>query len=342
MKKLIVAFLLSGLMFSLPVNVYAATKNVDSINHEKTEQDYDNDTDEFAVGDSDEDINTKTSKVKKGKISKDDAFSYDEYEFKPYYDRWTTGRAYNKINTIGKRLQKAAGIRKNVKYTIENNYSVNAVTRLHDNISIYKGILQYIETEDELAFVIGHELGHVYGKHVGKTIARNIGIAAVATAAGVLAGANSYGRTNQRINAGSATTGTALIGVIANKKINRNEETSADLWAVDYLVKAGYNPLGAISMLYKLSQNEIDIFRDHPAGDKRIVAAYKYIKAYYPSYFNDDYPTGAYHWAMDMIPTSRYYNRVKIKPRKEFIKTGNPVIKTKKPKNNTTDEDENL
>lgn len=37
----------------------------------------------------------------------------------------------------------------------------NASTNINNQISVYSGLLKYVETEDELAYVIGHEMGHV-------------------------------------------------------------------------------------------------------------------------------------------------------------------------------------
>ena len=51
---------------------------------------------------------------------------------------------------------------------------------------MYKGLLKYVETEDELAYVIAHEMGHVYKGHVKKGVIRRGVISVIAVTGAVL------------------------------------------------------------------------------------------------------------------------------------------------------------
>ena len=82
-------------------------------------------------------------------------------QIKPYYDNWSSNEAFNKINRIGTKLVLANGIEEDIVFVVTDKDEANASTNIHDRISIYSGLLKYVETEDELAFVIGHEMGHV-------------------------------------------------------------------------------------------------------------------------------------------------------------------------------------
>ena len=58
--------------------------------------------------------------------------------------------------------------------------------------------------------------------------------------------------------------------------------------------KAGYNPLGLVSALNKISGNYIDFLADHPSGDKRLMALYDYINYNYPDSVKKGYNTTSY------------------------------------------------
>ena len=82
-------------------------------------------------------------------------------------------------------------------------------------------------------------------------------------------------------------------------------EYDADLKGVDYMVKAGYNPLAMIS-LYNKIMNEKSAFckfslfleemsflfllpiDTHPTGSKRLLNIYNHIKTHYPRFLTQD------------------------------------------------------
>ncbi len=84
-------------------------------------------------------------------------------------------------------------------------------------------------------------------------------------------------------------------------KLNSKQyEYKADLVGIDLMVKAGYNPVAAITMANKWqpeSSFDFGIFTSHPKTSKRIFAMYKYIYKKYP-------------WALDsdMVKNVNYQN----------------------------------
>lgn len=79
---------------------------------------------------------------------------------------------------------------------------------------------------------------------------------------------------------------------------SKAHENDADLNAVDYLVKCGYNPLAGISVLNKLSGTYPDLFTDHPSTDKRVQNIYNYVKEKYPQYISQGYNSTSYNQAI--------------------------------------------
>ncbi len=189
---------------------------------------------------------------------------------KPLFKNWTTLKAYNKINTVATRLMESSGIDQNIVFNVVSKRSANATTSLHDEIQVYTGLLKYVETEDELAAVLGHEIGHVINKDVRRKIRRSVAM--------------------DMLGLGGIST-----------KADRNAEYKADIVSADLMVNAGYNPLAEISLLNKVVGHYSDGLKSHPTGRKRLMAIYTYIKNYYPDYIKDGYKTVSYYRALKVI-----------------------------------------
>ena len=72
----------------------------------------------------------------------------------------------NYVQKVGESLSNISH-RSNLVYrfTILDSPDVNAFALPGGYIFIYRGLLSYLSTEDELAAVLGHELGHVTARH---------------------------------------------------------------------------------------------------------------------------------------------------------------------------------
>ena len=85
------------------------------------------------------------------------------------------------VNEIGQRLAKAShrpGL--DYRFLVVDTPEVNAFALPGGYIYITRGILSYLNSEAELAAVLGHELGHVTARHsvqqISATTAANIGV----------------------------------------------------------------------------------------------------------------------------------------------------------------------
>ena len=155
-------------------------------------------------------------------------------------------------------------------------------------------MIDYCEDEDELAFVIGHELGHAVSNHVIKTAGTNVATGVVTSIAEYSVDQaidNKWARWGAKIAIGQ--TGNAV-----KNKLQRGRETDSDLLSIDYVVAAGYNPLAGISIMNKIGENYADFWSDHPSTDKRVISMYNYIKKKYPEYLKEGYDTKSYQQAI--------------------------------------------
>jgi predicted Zn-dependent protease len=123
--------------------------------------------------------------------------------------------------------------------------AVNAFALPGGYIYITRGILPYLETEAELAGVIGHEIGHVTARHAAQQYTR------AATGQLVLGGLGVFSR---QARAFGQVAGTGL-GVLF-LKYGRDDERQADGLGVRYASRAGWDPRGVPRMLATLGRLE--------------------------------------------------------------------------------------
>lgn len=200
---------------------------------------------------------------------------------------WDSDAALKRVNTIGTKILKANNINHAIEFKVSAEDTINAYANIDKEIYVYKGLLEYVDTDDELAGVISHEMGHIINGHCAKQ--------------GVL---NSIIATIGALFRPSTTAGTVANSVgqqMAASKISRNDEYEADLTGVDLMTKGGYNPLGMVSLLSKISQSYLDILQSHPSGEKRVQNAYDYVNYNYPNYVKKGYSTESYKNALTMM-----------------------------------------
>jgi predicted Zn-dependent protease len=158
--------------------------------------------------------------------------------------------------------------------------TVNATTSADGTIRIYRGLLRYLETEEEVAAVIGHEMGHHIANHVEEaetnaTIGATIGAlltAGILGAAGCYSGPYCNPSDTQTLVRQSAELG-AEVGQLS---FSKEQEREADLLAAYLLARAGYDldKAGRVfAVLSRMSdKTHASLFDTHPAGPERVAA----------------------------------------------------------------------
>ncbi|OLB93469.1 MAG: hypothetical protein AUH30_20030 [Candidatus Rokubacteria bacterium 13_1_40CM_68_15] len=123
------------------------------------------------------------------------------------------------------------------------------------NIYVAMGWLPYLQSEDEMAAIIAHELSHVVLTHHSADLLsgfqqRAQSIQELGMSAKMAVANRPPSRDEQR-----ALQGSQLLTVVSEKMImpawNRRQEAEADLLGVDLLVRAEYSPVAMVTMLEK-------------------------------------------------------------------------------------------
>lgn len=194
---------------------------------------------------------------------------------------WTSGPSVTKVNTIGKNLLTKNGLPNNIKFVVQESDDVNAFANVDGEVWVFTGLLKFVTNDNELAAVIAHEIGHIVNHHVTRQNTINT--------VGATALANSGLSSNAQKWADTAAT----VGML---KMSRTDEYEADITGTDLMIKAGYNPLGMVSMLNSLNAGGTtsDFLSTHPAGDKRTMNVWNYLSYTYPAktkvaYNNESY-----------------------------------------------------
>ena len=175
------------------------------------------------------------------------------------------------VNNLGQRIA-AASKRPDLAYTFEviDSRTVNAFTVGGGKVFIYRGLIEMMGSEAELAGVIAHEVGHIVGKHTAKALTNRLIMAGI-----VGAGAELVGGDNEKRKAAIEQAG-GVIAFLRQAKYSRDDEREADFLAVYNLYSLGYDPAAMNSVFDTLRKvagdpSEIEVFlQDHPSSKERI------------------------------------------------------------------------
>lgn len=154
-------------------------------------------------------------------------------------------------------------------HLLADNQTINAFALPGGQVFITRALYDKLQTEGELAGVLGHEVGHVVARHSAEQIAK-AQLTQGLTGAAVLA---TYDPNNPS-SMGTAQVA-ALIGQLVTLKFSRNDELEADGLGVCFMNDAGYDPNEMIKVqeiLASLSQgNEPpEYLSTHPSSANRI------------------------------------------------------------------------
>ncbi|MFN2350857.1 MAG: M48 family metalloprotease [Kiritimatiellia bacterium] len=160
---------------------------------------------------------------------------------------------------------------------------VNAYAFPGGSMAFTRGILLAMQSESELAAVMGHEIGHVCARHAAQNMTRgmltNVFVAGIATLL----------QQQQQSEYADLAAGLGMVaGGAFLAYYSRDDERQADALGLEYMVKAGHNPDGFIALmdtLRRLSRNKPGLietmFATHPMSEERYQTAVQTVTAKY-------------------------------------------------------------
>jgi predicted Zn-dependent protease len=213
------------------------------------------------------------------------------------YGTYNNARVQAYVNELGQRLAKQSH-RANLQwtFTVLDSPEINAFALPGGYVYVTRGIMAYLDSEADLAGVIGHEIGHVTARHGAQRATRQqtagIGVLAANVLGQVLGVGNLAGQVAQ----------SAAAGYVAS--YSRDQELQADQLGAEYLARNRYNPSNMVDVIGVLKDQErfaadaakaegkaapsgSNWLSSHPSNDKRLDDI-KRIAAGYTGTYGDD------------------------------------------------------
>ena len=160
-------------------------------------------------------------------------------------------------------------------FTLLDSPEVNAFALPGGFIYITRGIMSYMNNEEELAGVLGHEIGHVTARHGVRQHSAQTTAGLLGVLATIATGSQNVGNLSNQLS-GALVSG-----------YGRSHELEADRLGAEYLAVSGYDPqkmLGVVGILKDQEQFELQrakeenrqprvyhgVFSTHPKNDRRL------------------------------------------------------------------------
>ena len=180
------------------------------------------------------------------------------------------GVVNNYIENLGRRLAaRADGPRYPYSFDVANQREVNAFALPGGPIWINRGAIDVAQNEAQLAGVLAHEIAHIANRHPADQITKGT----FANAGLGLLGALLGGGTGSKI----AQLGAGVAAQSVMMKFSRDAEREADMKALQYMKRAGYDPRGMVEFLQVLRARQgrdpgsvQTFFASHPAPGERV------------------------------------------------------------------------
>lgn len=144
---------------------------------------------------------------------------------------------------------------------IKDDTTLNAFCTPGGYIYIYTALIKYLESEDQLAGVMGHEMAHADKRHSTDALTRQFGLSVLFDIV--------FGKDKGQL--------VRMAAQIKSLQYSRGNETEADMLSVEWLYNTAYNAKGAAGFFQKLidqgqSGGTPQWLSTHPNPDNRVQA----------------------------------------------------------------------
>jgi len=157
-------------------------------------------------------------------------------------------------------------------FVVIRNEQTNALALPGGYIFVFTGLLRQLQSEGELAAVLGHEIAHVAERHGVTVMMRDTRIASLVDAAAAFD--EDVGEYKRFIDLGFQK--------LTTEGYDRNYEWKADLAGTRYAWRAGYDPEGLLPFLRRSQRSgtptAFEFFKTHPDPGVRIRKVEEYLR----------------------------------------------------------------
>jgi predicted Zn-dependent protease len=175
------------------------------------------------------------------------------------------------VRGVGQKLAAVSDRALPYEFVVLNSSVPNAWALPGGKIAVNRGLLTELHSEAELAAVLGHEIVHAAARHGALAMQRGLLLGAVVSVTGAAA---------QRGNFAGLVVGAASVGAqLVSQRNSRENELEADLYGMQYMSRAGYDPSAAVTLqetFVRLAQQNGEqsrlaaLFASHPPSVERV------------------------------------------------------------------------
>ena len=189
------------------------------------------------------------------------------------------------IDSVGNQVVQKSEAR-NSSYPFEfhllrDPQTVNAFALPGGQIFITAALLGRLNSEAQLAGVLGHEVGHVVGRHGAEHLAKQQLGSALVNAVGIAASDDPRSGRQAAILA-------QAVNQMVNLKYGREDELESDFLGLQFMIAAGYNPAGLVELMEILNSargdagGQPEFLSTHPNPANRVEKLVSLIEQEYP------------------------------------------------------------
>lgn len=184
----------------------------------------------------------------------------------------TDNDARNRVASIGGKIAKIVNIpNANWEYEVFDTSEINVFVLPGGKVGVYRGLLDLVQNDAQLACVLGHETAHVTGRHANERMSQVV-------VAEVGMNASQIGATKFAISPKAKKNLVTALGLGVQYGVlmpfSCNQEIEADILGLLYMKNAGYDPRESIKLWerMRIAQNISvpEFLSTHPSEETRI------------------------------------------------------------------------
>jgi predicted Zn-dependent protease len=174
------------------------------------------------------------------------------------------------VSEVGQRVAAKSPVDLPYEFVVLNSGIPNAWALPGGKIAVNRGLLVEMESEAELAAVLGHEVVHAAARHGAQAMERGMLLQGAVLAAAIGGQATEYG--------GLVMQGAQVGAQLITQQYGRDAERESDLYGTRMLAEAGYDPQAAVTLqeaFVRLSGDAQSdwlqgLFLSHPPSTERV------------------------------------------------------------------------
>ena len=160
-------------------------------------------------------------------------------------------RSNQRLQAVGNKIASVANVPgAQWEFVVFDSQEKNAFCLPGGKVGFYKGLMDFVDNDDQVAAVLGHEVAHVELRHAALRAGQETATQFALQAGGAIAG-SSLKMSSESLNMVMAAAGAgAQVGILL--PFSRSNESEADLKGADYMHAVGYDTRQAVRLWEKM------------------------------------------------------------------------------------------